>query len=59
MLLAHCRNALINDYFDIRVILPKYACMKQEWKDKMEYVTHFYMDLGYEKLLCRCSTDGI
>ena len=35
-------------YFDIRVILPKYACMKQEWKDKMEYVTHFYMDLGYK-----------
>ena len=20
-------------YFDIRVILPKYACMKQVWKD--------------------------
>ena len=35
-------------YFDIRVILPKYACMKQEWKDKMEYITHFYMDLGYK-----------
>ena len=35
-------------YFDIRVVLPKYACMKQEWKDKMEYVTHFYMDLGYK-----------
>ena len=33
-------------YFDVRVILPKYACMKQEWKDKMEYITHFYMDLG-------------
>ena len=33
-------------YFDIRVILPKYACMKQEWKDKMEYVTHFYMSSG-------------
>ena len=33
-------------YFDIRVILPKYACMKQEWKDKMNYITHFYMDLG-------------
>ena len=27
-------------YFDIRVILPKYACMKQEWKDRMEYITH-------------------
>lgn len=35
-------------YFDIRVILPKYACMKQEWKDKMNYITHFYMDLGYK-----------
>ena len=35
-------------YFDVRVILPKYACMKQEWKDKMDYITHFYMDLGYK-----------
>lgn len=35
-------------YFDVRVILPKYACMKQEWKDKMNYITHFYMDLGYK-----------
>jgi starch synthase len=35
-------------YFDVRVVLPKYACIKQEWKDKMEYVTHFYMDLGYK-----------
>ena len=31
-------------YFDIRVILPKYACMKQEWKDKMNYITHFYIN---------------
>ncbi len=45
-------------YFDIRVILPKHACMKQEWKDKMEYVTHFYMDLVLRTAmwaLCRCS----
>ncbi len=35
-------------YFDVRVILPKYACIHQEWKDQMEYVTHFYMDLGYK-----------
>lgn len=28
---------------DVRVILPKYACMKWEWKEKLEYVTHFYM----------------
>ena len=30
-------------YFDCRVIIPKYLCMKQEFKDKMEYVTHFYI----------------
>ena len=24
--------------FDVRVILPKYACMKQEWKEKLEYI---------------------
>ena len=34
MLPAHCLSALTKKYFDIRVILPKYACMKQEWKDK-------------------------
>ena len=27
-------------YFDVRVILPKYTCMKQEMKDKLTYVTH-------------------
>ena len=31
--------------FDVRVVLPKYACMKQEWKEKLEYITNFYM--GY------------
>lgn len=35
------------EYFDVRVILPKYLCMKQEWKDQLEYVTHFYMDLAW------------
>ncbi len=33
-------------YFDVRVILPKYGCMAQKWKDQMQYVTHFYMDIG-------------
>ena len=31
-------------YFDVRVIIPKYSCMRQEMKDKMQYLTHFYMD---------------
>ncbi len=37
------------EYFDVRVIVPKYACMKQEAKDMMEYRTHFYMTLGWRR----------
>lgn len=35
-------------YFDVRVILPKYACMKNEHKEKLVYKTHFYMDFPGE-----------
>lgn len=34
--------------FDVRVVLPKYTCMKQEWKDQLEYVDHFYMNINGE-----------
>ena len=27
--------------FDVRVMVPKYACIPEEWKNKMNYVTHF------------------
>ncbi|MCM1190339.1 MAG: glycogen synthase GlgA [bacterium] len=37
-------------YFDVRVIIPKYACMKQEMKDKLQYVTHFYMDYNWKRV---------
>ena len=33
-------------YYDVRVILPKYSCMKQQWKDMLQYKTHFYMDFA-------------
>lgn len=33
---------------DVRVILPKYACMKPEWKEQLEYITNFYMDYNYK-----------
>ena len=36
-------------YYDTRVILPKYSCIKQEWKDKLEYKTHFYMDFDWKQ----------
>ena len=35
--------------YDVRVMLPKYMCMKDEWKEKLEYVTHFYMDLSWRQ----------
>lgn len=34
-------------YFDVRVILPKYTCMSQAMAEKLEYVTHFYMDFHW------------
>ncbi len=42
--LPKCFN---KDEFDVRVILPKYLCISDEWKSKMNYVTHFYMDLAW------------
>ncbi len=31
--------------YDVRVVLPKYLCMNEEYKTKMKYKTHFYMDM--------------
>lgn len=35
------------DEFDCRVIIPKYMCMKYEYVQQLEYVTHFYMQLNW------------
>ena len=35
------------EYFDVRVIIPKYQCMKEEFKNQLQYVAHVYMDIGY------------
>ena len=37
------------EYFDVRVVIPKYACMKQEFKDRLHYITNFYMDLNWRQ----------
>ena len=39
--LPKCFN---KEYYDVRVMIPKYLCIKQEWRDQMTYVDHFYMD---------------
>ena len=33
--------------YDVRVMVPKYLCIAPEWSDRMEYKTHFYIDLGW------------
>ena len=34
--------------YDVRVILTKYMCMKQEYKDMLRYRTHFYLDIAWK-----------
>ena len=31
-------------YFDVRVMIPKYHCIKEQFRNEMEYVSHIYMD---------------
>lgn len=38
-----------NKKYDVRVILPKYLCIKPQWKEKLTYLTHFEMDLSWRK----------
>ncbi len=33
--------------FDVRIILPNYLCIPQEYREKMVDVTHFMMDLSW------------
>ena len=37
---------LVKQNCDVRVILPRYACIPQQYQDKMVYRGEFYMDLG-------------
>lgn len=33
------------EYFDVRVMIPKYLCIPESWRGQMKYVTHFYMGM--------------
>lgn len=37
------------EYFDVRVVIPKYAGIKEQFKNQMRYVTNFYMDLNWRQ----------
>ena len=48
--------------YDVRVVLPKYNCMYQKWKDMLEYVDHFYMNLaGQDRYvgILKCQYEGV
>lgn len=49
-------------YFDVRVIMPKYTCIKQQWRDIMQYKTHFYMDFHWKDMyvgILEAVVDGV
>ena len=35
--------------YDVRVILPKYACMNQKFLPELQFVSHFYVDLSWRR----------
>lgn len=37
-----------NEY-DVRIIMPKYMCLPDKYKNNMKYITHFMMDLGWKQ----------
>ena len=51
-------------YWDIRVVLPFYSCIPEHFRNRCEYVTHFYMGTGsyipskYVGVF-QCELDGI
>ena len=41
-----------NTEIDVTVFLPLYSDIKQEYRDKMEFVTHFNINLAWRTLYC-------
>jgi starch synthase len=37
---------------DVRVILPLYRCIPQEYKDKMKYIDNIYINIAWRKQYC-------
>ena len=36
------------EYYDVRVMIPKYSCMSDKMKEKLSYKAHFYMDFHWK-----------
>ena len=37
------------DEYDVRIIIPKYMCLPEKYKNNMKYITHFHMDIGWKQ----------
>lgn len=37
------------EYYDVRVIIPKYSMIPKEFKDRMSYIGNFYIDLNWRQ----------
>ncbi len=35
--------------YDVRVILPKYACMDERWEGQLRFLCHFYLHLSWRE----------
>lgn len=35
--------------YDVRIILPKYLCMDEQWKEQLQFLCHFYVNLSWRK----------
>lgn len=47
---------------DVRIILPKYLCMSQEWKEQLHFLCHFYVNLSWRRQyvgIFKAEGDGI
>ena len=40
-------KAFDKNEYDVRVIIPNYACIPEKYQSEFEYVGHFYMSAGY------------
>ncbi len=55
-------KSLDKSKYDVRVFIPKYGCMKQEMKDRLNYRTNFYMDYNWRSVyvgIMEAVVDGI
>lgn len=53
---------LDKEQYDVRIIIPKYGCMKQAMKEKLNYRTNFYMDYNWKNVyvgIMEAVVDGI